>query len=96
MKRIGLEVCVDGQWSGVCEGAVYPEDEICDGLDNDCNNSSEIQVRHGITNAQQIFSANFTQILTPQDCTYPYICDFWDSHSIRPCGGRRLDARLRT
>ncbi len=36
---VGLESCVDGQWSGVCEGNVGPSDEICDGLDNDCDES---------------------------------------------------------
>ncbi|RME20777.1 MAG: hypothetical protein D6806_15765, partial [Deltaproteobacteria bacterium] len=34
---VGVERCVDGHWSGVCEGAVWPEDEKCDGLDNDCD-----------------------------------------------------------
>lgn len=34
----GVEACVDGLWSGVCEGAVGPVEEVCgDGLDNDCN-----------------------------------------------------------
>ena len=37
---IGVEYCVNGYWSGVCEGAVYPEDEKCDGLDNDCDGNT--------------------------------------------------------
>jgi len=32
----GLKECTAGQWSE-CEGQVFPEDEICDGLDNDCD-----------------------------------------------------------
>ncbi len=33
----GTEECINGNWSGVCEGEVLPSDEICDGLDNDCD-----------------------------------------------------------
>jgi hypothetical protein len=33
----GAETCVNGQWDGICVGEVTPTDEICDGLDNDCN-----------------------------------------------------------
>ena len=32
----GLQQCVDGQW-GSCLEAVGPTDEVCDGLDNDCD-----------------------------------------------------------
>lgn len=34
--RYGQQTCTDGTWSD-CEGAVGPETEICDGLDNDCD-----------------------------------------------------------
>ncbi|MBI5527861.1 MAG: transporter [Deltaproteobacteria bacterium] len=34
--RQGTQSCVDGVW-GACNGAVWPETEICDGLDNDCD-----------------------------------------------------------
>ena len=33
----GQEFCVDGVWSGVCEGGVGPSEEICNGLDDDCD-----------------------------------------------------------
>ncbi|MFP4400562.1 MAG: heparinase II/III family protein, partial [Candidatus Woesearchaeota archaeon] len=33
----GTRECIDGKWSD-CEGAIYPEKEICgDNIDNDCN-----------------------------------------------------------
>lgn len=34
--RLGARQCVDGNF-GDCEGAVVPLDEVCDGLDNDCD-----------------------------------------------------------
>ncbi len=35
--RDGIQNCVDGVWSDVCEGTVTPETELCDALDNSCN-----------------------------------------------------------
>ncbi len=34
--KLGTQTCVNGNW-GACEGVVGPEDEVCDGLDNDCD-----------------------------------------------------------
>jgi hypothetical protein len=34
---IGTESCLEGEWSGICDGEVAPTDEICDSLDNDCD-----------------------------------------------------------
>jgi len=36
----GTSTCSGGEW-GTCIGAVYPATEICDGLDNDCDGSSD-------------------------------------------------------
>lgn len=36
MCKYGVQTCSDGKW-GICGGAIYPSDEICDGLDNNCN-----------------------------------------------------------
>ena len=33
----GTQSCENGKWSENCEGAVWPEAETCDGLDNDCD-----------------------------------------------------------
>ena len=33
----GQEYCVDGSWSGVCEGGVQPTAEVCNGIDDDCD-----------------------------------------------------------
>ncbi|MBI3753852.1 MAG: D-alanyl-D-alanine carboxypeptidase family protein [Deltaproteobacteria bacterium] len=34
--RAGTQTCTNGQW-GACQGEVLPTEEICDGLDNNCN-----------------------------------------------------------
>jgi len=33
----GIEACANGRWSGECAGGITPVDELCDGLDNDCD-----------------------------------------------------------
>lgn len=33
----GLQSCVNGRWAVECIGAVGPQPEICDGIDNDCD-----------------------------------------------------------
>ena len=37
----GIQHCLDGAWSTSCQGEQLPEEEICDGFDNDCNGSSD-------------------------------------------------------
>jgi hypothetical protein len=37
----GTESCSSGGWSGVCEGEVTPQSELCDGLDNDCDSQTD-------------------------------------------------------
>ncbi|UCH82336.1 MAG: hypothetical protein JSW20_06795 [Nitrospiraceae bacterium] len=34
----GTESCIGGMWNGICTGEVGPTAELCDGLDNDCDN----------------------------------------------------------
>src|SRR3989344_1826920 len=35
--KLGTQICSNGEW-GICQGAVYPEDEICfDSKDNNCD-----------------------------------------------------------
>ena len=38
----GIQYCTpEGQW-GPCEGAVYPAQEVCNGLDDDCDNVGDL------------------------------------------------------
>jgi len=34
--KLGIATCIEGEW-GTCEGEIAPTEEICDGLDNDCD-----------------------------------------------------------
>ncbi|HDD72582.1 MAG TPA: hypothetical protein ENG00_00660, partial [Candidatus Aenigmarchaeota archaeon] len=48
--KTGTSTCVNGIW-GECIGAIFPEDEICDGLDNNCNGEVDeiCTCKHGDT-----------------------------------------------
>ncbi len=35
--RSGTQACINGYWDTTCSGEVLPQPEICDGLDNNCN-----------------------------------------------------------
>ena len=39
--RFGNQTCTGGVWGDICIGAVAPQSEFCDGLDNDCDNSTD-------------------------------------------------------
>jgi hypothetical protein len=34
--KLGESTCMEGRWRG-CEGVIYPEEEVCDQEDNNCN-----------------------------------------------------------
>ena len=44
--QMGYLDCVDGEWEE-CEGYVAPENEVCDGLDNNCNGVIDNDVEYG-------------------------------------------------
>lgn len=35
--RTGIETCAEGRWGSECVGLVEPQEELCDGIDNDCD-----------------------------------------------------------
>jgi hypothetical protein len=39
--RSGLQACVNGSFSGACNGQVTPQAEVCDGADNNCDGTSD-------------------------------------------------------
>jgi hypothetical protein len=39
--RKGMHTCVNGKWPSTCEGNVDPKPEVCDGVDNNCNNQMD-------------------------------------------------------
>lgn len=43
--KLGTQRCVNGQWEEACEGAIYPEPEVCDGkgIDEDCNKFADLE-----------------------------------------------------
>jgi hypothetical protein len=36
----GTKVCEDAEWSP-CDGQIFPQEEVCDGLDNDCDGETD-------------------------------------------------------
>jgi len=58
----GTRTCLDGAW-GVCVGQSLPEQEVCDGTDNDC----DLQSDEGVTSACGNCLAGCDQVVIGDD-----------------------------
>jgi len=68
----GTQTCTDGQWND-CVGNVNPVDEVCDGLDNDCDNN----IDEGVLNS----CVNY------DDCTVYQTCEECLAPPYESCNG---------
>lgn len=58
----GFQTCIDGEW-GACEGEVLPSQEVCNGIDDDCDG----QVDEGLTDSDPFNCGACGQV-----CSYPH------------------------
>ncbi len=63
----GTLSCVDYAWSDTCVGAVLPSTEICDGLDNDCDGSTNEDLENIISCGEGACTNNFGIQTCPVD-----------------------------
>jgi Notch 1 len=67
--RQGRKVCTDGSWPTTCEGEVKGTNEVCDGMDNDCDGSADTGGNALCTGGRKCAgSSGCVECMTNTDC----------------------------
>lgn len=66
--QIGVEICEQGVW-GECIGAVFPAEEMCDGVDNNCDGQVDEGVCEVTTTETTITETTTTETTTTDSST---------------------------
>ncbi len=83
--RAGVRTCTNGVWSG-CVGEVTPQQEVCDGRDNDCNGLTDDglgQTTCGLGECEKTIDNcvnGIPQVCDPFEGATPEVCDRKDNN----------------